>query len=35
MITPTQHSNGIYGLGIWINNDALINIIISGDLPAN
>ena len=22
MITPTQHSNGIYGLGIWVNNDA-------------
>lgn len=22
MITPTQHSGGIYGLGIWVNNDA-------------
>ena len=22
MITPTQNSGGIYGLGIWINNDA-------------
>jgi CubicO group peptidase (beta-lactamase class C family) len=22
MITPTQLSGGIYGLGIWVNNDA-------------
>ncbi len=21
MITPTQHSDGIYGMGMWINND--------------
>jgi CubicO group peptidase (beta-lactamase class C family) len=21
MITPTKHSDGIYGMGIWVNND--------------
>lgn len=24
MITPTENSNGVYGLGIWINNDTKI-----------
>ena len=23
MVTPTKNSSGIYGLGIWVNNDAL------------
>ena len=25
MITPTEHSNGVYGLGIWTNYDAKIH----------
>ena len=24
MKTPTKHSNGVYGMGLWINNDAAI-----------
>lgn len=24
MITPTQNSNGVYGMGVWINDDAKI-----------
>jgi len=24
MITPTENSNGVYGLGVWINNDTKI-----------
>jgi hypothetical protein len=35
MITPTQLSGGIYGLGIWVNKMQSINIINFGDLPAN
>jgi hypothetical protein len=35
MITPSQLSGGIYGLGIWVNQDAPHPYYHFGALPAN